>query len=584
MVLLVLASCDKVDIQVETGKPYVGLYQGKDCLVVFDQADECNIKGRAYLDEGGLTAAPVAFNSDMGSNGSGHVWVGDKQMDLKLLAEDSVLRCELRSDAGTTAFSLQQQTEETFPFKAMYMEPVYEAAVEPGRVYAHNVPGYWSSYPDTKEDFGTIYSNKVKYLLDTQKLNLDMDLYYPREPVKHGRPLLLLIHGGAFYNGDKQAVGFPEMGRHFAERGYVVASINYRMGFKPMSADVDRAGYRALQDAHAAVCYLIENAEEFGIDTTMIFAAGTSAGAITALNLAFMREENRPITTRKGGVEDWSSSRVKRAYNAINWVGEKFGLEVNTDRQDFFESLGLGSDLGGIDTVSGAIDRPFHVNAVVNMWGAVHDLNMLKNSKSTAILSFHSDADHIVPYAYGYPFDKVLEPYEQSIMESLPEALKPVADWSRSQSLDGKPINEWAFNPIYGSSTINDKATALGLRSELHTCSGCGHSLHVNEDGTLSDYFYETILPTMTRFLCKELMGSEIVELVRTQSDGQWFEAVGTDNVSELHWQVEGGVVIGGGDNKVKVMLFADAPKRAVSVCGKYKNGVEFRETWKDEE
>ena len=584
MVLLVLTSCDKVDIQVETGKPYVGLYQGKDCLVVFDQADEGNIKGRAYLDEGGLTAAPVTFNSDMGSNGLGHVWVGDKQLDLKMSAEDSVLRCELRSDVGSTAFSLQQQAEETFSFKAMYMESVYEAAVEPGRVYARNVPGYWSSYPDTKEDFGTIYSNKVKYLLDTQKLNLDMDLYYPREPVKHGRPLLLLIHGGAFYNGDKQAVGFPEMGRHFAERGYVVASINYRMGFKPMSADVDRAGYRALQDAHAAVCYLIENAEEFGIDTTMIFAAGTSAGAITALNLAFMREENRPITTRKGGVEDWSSSRVKRAYNAINWVGAKFGLEVNTDRQDFFESLGLGSDLGGIDTVSGAIDRPFQVQAVVNMWGAIHDLNMLKNSKSTAILSFHSDSDQIVPYAYGYPFDKVLEPYEKSIMESLPEALKPVADWSRSQSLDGKPINEWAFNPIYGSSTINDKATALGLRSELHTCSGCGHSLHVNEDGTLSDYFYETILPTTTRFLCKELMGNEIVELVRTQPDSQWFEALGIDNVSELHWQVEGGVVIGGGDNKVKVMLFADAPKRAVSVCGKYKNGVEFRETWKDEE
>jgi acetyl esterase/lipase len=93
------------------------------------------------------------------------------------------------------------------------------------------------------------------------------------------------------------------MGHYFAERGYVVASINYRLGFFPLAPSVDRAGYRALQDAHAAVCYLIANADEFGIDTSNIFAAGTSAGAITALNLAFMEEKNRPESTKENGMK-----------------------------------------------------------------------------------------------------------------------------------------------------------------------------------------------------------------------------------------------------------------------------------------
>lgn len=412
---------------------------------------------------------------------------------------------------------------------------------------------------------------------------LSMDIYCPKEPVTQSRrPLLLLIHGGAFYNGDKQDLGYPEMGRYFAERGYVVASINYRLGFKPLAPDVDRAGYRAVQDAHAAVCYLIANADEFGIDTTRIFAAGTSAGAITALNLAFMQEKNRPVSTRNDGVKGWISSATETIVGwvdkALQAVGNLFNQDWGIDVEDFCETLGLDSDLGPINVVSGSNDCPFKIKAVVNMWGAVHDPSMLKNSPETAIISFHGDADRIVPYDYGYPFDQVLDPYVDDVIDNLPDYMKDMAQWMRKWVTSGRPINEWAFNPMYGSKAIHDKASAMGMHNELHTVEGGGHSLHVDEyRDKLSDYFEDVILPEMTRFLCEEMVGGPLVQVVE-ESDG-WFRATGMDNVAELHWVVEGGKVARkDGDDRVKVKFHDDTSRHSVTACGKYMNGVEFRE------
>jgi len=587
VLFMLMAACGKMEQgQIETGKPYIGLYQGQDCVVVFDQVTESDIKGHAYLDTGGVAADSINFLAEIGNNGKGHLWTGGEKKALTLSAKDDILKGELRSKEAKTDFSLEMQPLGQFPDKVMYqntyMDSVYAVTEEPRRVYATNVEGYWTSYPDMNEDFGDTYFRKVKDLATTRKLNLDMDLYYPKERATEcSRPLLILIHGGAFYNDDKRtAVGYPEMGRHFASRGFVVASINYRMGFKPVAADVDRAGYRALQDAHAAVCYLIENAEEFGIDTTRIFAAGSSAGAITALNLAFMQEKNRPSSTIAGGTKKWFSSKVGSLTEAINKVASLFGRADLIDSRKLVDDLGLNSDLGPIGTVSGRLDRPFHINAVVNLWGAVHTTEMLKNSMKTAILSIHGDDDHIVPYNYGYPFDEVVD---LNLADHCPSWMKSVVESCQTWLSKDKPVNEWVFNPMYGSKAIHDKAVALGMRSKLITCRGGGHSLHKNANRHLTAYYYNTILPNMTRFLCEEAVGGVKVRLVQDRTDRQWFEAAGSDNVAEMHWQVDGGAILSHkGDNKVRVLLFADAPKHSVAVCGKYTNGDEFKETWRE--
>ena len=153
-----------------------------------------------------------------------------------------------------------------------------------------------------------------------------------------------------------------------------------------------------------------------------------------------------------------------------------------------------------------------------------------------------------------------------------------LAEWMRNWVTSGRPVNEWAFNPMHGSKAIHDKAAAMGMHSELHTVEGGGHSLHVDDyRDDLSDYYEDIILPEMTRFLCEEMADGPLVRVVE-ESDG-WFRASGVDNVAELHWVVEGGKVAKkDGDDRVKVKFYDDAPLHSVTACGRYRNGVEFRE------
>lgn len=522
--VVVIAACGRVDFGVvDTENPYVGQFQGKDCAVLVDQVQEGNLKGRVYLDEGELLAKPFRFSADLKKNGNGSLKINGDEIPFTKV---KLKKNQMQGVLDSASFSLVLAPNDDLPFKSQYKEPCYEVASEQGRVYARDVQGYWKKYRETNESFAVIYLRKTPELVFKKSLDLDMDLYYPEDQsvgVRH--PLLLLIHGGGFYNGSKQSIGYPEMAWHFAERGYVVASINYRMGFGPTADDVDRAGYRALQDAHAAVCYLIENADEFGIDPDLIFAAGSSAGAITALNLAFMRDDNRPEAVIQEGT---------------------------------------------IGAVSGDIDRKFKVKAVANMWGAVHDLSMLTNSPETGIVAFHGDEDHVVPYGYGYPFDGAIDLRVDNLLNFF-----------------GRPsVSQLVFNPMQGSKCIHDKAQTIKrnngemMRSELHTVHGESiHHLHVDNYGRLTDYFYDTILPATTRFFCEELVGGVLVELIQSEHDERWFEVLGADNVAELHWQVKGGVVVHGtGGDKVKVLFFDDVKKHSVAIGGKYKNSVEFRE------
>jgi hypothetical protein len=192
-----------------------------------------------------------------------------------------------------------------------------------------------------------------------------MDIYTPKDDtLEVSRPFIMFIHGGGFYVGDKQEEAMVKFCKYFSSLGYVTASINYRLGFKPTGTSLERAGYRALQDSHAAMRYIVENSQDLRIDTSLLFAAGPSAGAITTLNLAFMNNESRPACS----------------YGSI-----------------FYRNL------GDICASTNNIKADFHIKAIASMWGAVYDPTILQNSK-TAIISFHCEGDKIVPIEHDYPF------------------------------------------------------------------------------------------------------------------------------------------------------------------------------------
>ena len=170
----------------------------------------------------------------------------------------------------------------------------------------------------------------------------------------------------------------------------------------------------------------------------------------------------------------------------------------------------------------------------------------------------------------------MLDSLAGDILDGLIYPLNKVAGRAKDWMSGGNPINEWIFNPMQGSKAIHDKAISMGMYSELYTVAGGGHSLHVNEDGTLSDYFANIILPVITRFLCGVLVGGETEKVI---SHGLWFEATGTANVEDMHWVVDGGVIVRRqGDQRVRVLFFEDARHCSATVCGRYRNGIEFRE------
>ena len=228
-----------------------------------------------------------------------------------------------------------------------FTSPAYDVTVEQDVPYA-TAMGYWSHAPvgDKKA------TGKLLFHSGTPKpLTLEMDIYTPEGDGTGKRPLLLMMHGGSFFIGHKTEPGQVGWCRYFASLGYVAVSIDYRLGYHARKSEFREAEYRALEDADAALDYLLKR-EDLRIDPDCIFVAGTSAGAITALNLAFRLYGSEPM------------ERVKPLR-----------------------------------------EKDFRIRAVANLWGAVHDLSVLENA-SVAILSFQSEKDPMVPYDYGYPMGK----------------------------------------------------------------------------------------------------------------------------------------------------------------------------------
>ncbi|WP_304118712.1 alpha/beta hydrolase, partial [Mycolicibacterium bacteremicum] len=97
---------------------------------------------------------------------------------------------------------------------------------------------------------------------------LYIDITRPRQ-VRRALPVILWLHGGGWRMQDRTAR--PDMVRHFAIHGYVMASIDYRL-----APDTRHPGQ--LHDVRSAVRWLRRHAAEFDADPARIGLWGSSAG------------------------------------------------------------------------------------------------------------------------------------------------------------------------------------------------------------------------------------------------------------------------------------------------------------------
>ena len=173
------------------------------------------------------------------------------------------------------------------PFTA----PAYQVKVEKDVPYA-TAPGYYTHAPigDKKATLKLMFHCGIP-----KPVTLEMDIYAPAgDDPSARRPLLLMMHGGSFFIGNKSEPGQKGWGQYFASLGYVAVSIDYRLGFHAVKKEIRQAEYRALEDADAALAYLLGR-EDLRIDPDRVFLCGTSAGAMTALNLAFRLYGDKPM-------------------------------------------------------------------------------------------------------------------------------------------------------------------------------------------------------------------------------------------------------------------------------------------------
>lgn len=343
---------------------------------------------------------------------------------------------------------------EFLPYKVLmssatnrYIDRLFTETNRQEVVYGYS-PGFYSSKPIEKSEnlsYGRMLiqvAESVTANLLKNEIPLQMDIYQPIGDPQRLRPLVILLHGGAFIVGDKRDTLVAGLAVDLAQRGYVVASVNYRKGFLFIPGrytNLERAMYGALQDVRAAIRYLSHYNHVYRIDPDMVFIGGNSAGGILSLLTGFMDE-----------TEVWPSARGS--------------------------VLRMQADMGCLDCSTNKLQGPFSIRGVVNMWGALDDISIIKRNDRIPVLSIHGDRDNIVPYAYDFPFTNVS---------------------ARASSFFTKKL--------HGSASILAHTESLGLGHTLYTFREKGHEPHFDQNARLLMPVFDTIRQLMVSFYHRQL-------------------------------------------------------------------------------
>ncbi len=381
--------------------------------------------------------------------------------------------------------------------------------------------GYYTSKPVEligTDEYATIIADVGKklagnILMSDQQLMLD--LYQPVGDTLKKRPLLLVIHGGAFIIGDKDTETMRAIASYFAQRGYLVAVINYRLGYMFVPGGyvyLERCIYRAVQDARSALRYLVHYADEFRIDTNYIFISGNSAGGFTALKTAFM-EQKEAFESASGNI------------------------------------MFMREDLGCLDCSGNDFKDKFRIRGVVNMWGALTDTTMISRRENIPVLLFHGNADEIVPPGHQYPFANV-----------------------------GTEFSSFFSHKTYGSVSIHEHMQRLGLKSRFVMFPGAGHDPQNGPDNRLNKNM-NIILENMDEFLYGIISADSSMlngKFLFGQRDDIAVYSLKGKGSLKAKWTIAGGKVISADDNgtRVKVVWFADAPEHTIECTVMNENGL----------
>ena len=265
-----------------------------------------------------------------------------------------------------------------------------------------------------------IYGNAVN--VKGEKQDLLLDIFSPKNDSLKYRPLLIFIHGGGFQNNTKNGSYSSLICNGLAKRGYITSSIDYRLGLGKSKSDTAyyEALYRAIQDAKSAVRFFRRYAEKYGVDTNHIYIMGSSAGAKTAMHLAYLRQEDVPEY--------------------------------------------ISNNLGSLEGESGNVGYSSKVNAVVNCWGAMMDYHWIKKG-DIPLFNVCGLKDKTVPFDSSFSYHSFnygsLILYHRALSQGIPTGYRPFENTGHTldnnklkQDSAYQDIAQWLY-ARYKSSSLN---------------------------------------------------------------------------------------------------------------------------------
>jgi hypothetical protein len=142
-------------------------------------------------------------------------------------------------------------------------------------------------------------------------VELLLDIYKPKNDGNCLRPIMIIVHGGAWVSGSKEDLNTVLLSREYAKRGYVVANINYRLGTHKTSnytmyaicntnisapcgyicdsSEIVRANYRAMQDTKGAIRFMKSRFAEDSTDINNVFIAGRKCWCVYSYSCCLYR-------------------------------------------------------------------------------------------------------------------------------------------------------------------------------------------------------------------------------------------------------------------------------------------------------
>lgn len=148
-------------------------------------------------------------------------------------------------------------------------------------------------------------------------------------------PLVIYIHGGGFVGGDKSKYYQSHDWERFLENGISIATINYRF--------MNEAPYgilASMNDSKRFVQFIRYNAQKYNIDREKIACTGGSAGAGTALWLAFSddmadAENIDPVLHESTRLTCAGAFATQATYDIFQW-DEILGIPLSQNPQQLY--------------------------------------------------------------------------------------------------------------------------------------------------------------------------------------------------------------------------------------------------------